>query len=246
VIVQILGPGVVEHLATADVVTSVRGQPSETVTFALTASAGSFAPNAGSLPLAADGTGSFVSTFTAPGVAGSTSHQITITDPRSLTDLEPFGIDVISTPYVVGNAVAFTGTSGTSPNYLLAKPVTVPRATTVQSIGAIATAAGAVGYFALYDDAGGVPGTRRAVTGQVTMAVGSNEATVTPATIAAGTYWICLIFNTDTSIGQDNAGPASTTLRYISFSFATPPASWPAGSSSASHWPSNTFIRVQD
>jgi hypothetical protein len=104
-----------------------------------------------------------------------------------------------------GNATEFTGTSSHSPGFLLGSPVQIPVAVTVTHLAVIAKAGGPSVLLGLYRQSGGVPTTLVVGTSPTPLAPGRLEIPVTPTTIAAGTYWLMAMYDTDASVGLDTS-----------------------------------------
>jgi len=92
--------------------------------------------------------------------------------------------------------------------------ITISQSVTVTALGVVGQAAtGAQGTLALYENAGGVPGSLVAQTGTTTViAAGPNEiATTAQVPITAGTYWIGAEYNATAAICID--GSKTNTLQ---------------------------------
>jgi len=104
-----------------------------------------------------------------------------------------------------GNATEFTGASSHSPGFLLGSPVQIPVAVTVTHLAVIAKAGGSSVLLGLYRQSGGVPTTLVVGTPPTPLAPGRLEIPVTPTAIAAGTYWLMAMYDTDASVGIDTS-----------------------------------------
>jgi hypothetical protein len=113
---------------------------------------------------------------------------------------------------MTGNQSAYTG-------YLLGERVDIAAAIQVTALGVIATSAepatGVDGIMALYDDVGGVPSALQAQTASTTIGPGDNLIPVeSPASVAAGTYWIMAEYDATASVCVDASD--SNPIAYVS------------------------------
>ena len=122
----------------------------------------------------------------------------------------------------IGNTTQFPENSMHGAGFLLGEKVVVSSARTLRQIGLIAIAAGPQFQLALYTDVGGAPGTLVAQTAIGTLTAGTMEVPITAGSvpIAAGTYWIMGIYNTNASIGY-TTGASTNVVAYRSLTFGS-------------------------
>jgi hypothetical protein len=115
------------------------------------------------------------------------------------------------------------GTTSLSTALLFGEPITVTTAITVTRVGLVAASASMRARFAIYADDSGQPGAwlASAIQPTQTVAAGRNEFAIndTPGSravvLAAGTYWIFVVLEADTSLIQ---GSPASSVRYASWS----------------------------
>jgi len=133
--------------------------------------------------------------------------------------------------YDLGNDTALDLTSTSAADTLLGTWLTVPAATTLYRVGVIMAAGGPQVRLALYTDSGGAPGSRVAVTGTTTTVSGANELELaTPVALAAGTYWLMAVYDTDASPYSTETTTQTVYSQSLPFS-TVPPATLAAPSS---------------
>jgi hypothetical protein len=137
--------------------------------------------------------------FPLPASSTTTSTSSTTTTSTSSTTTTTLA------DLTFGNATEFSGASSHSPGFLLGSPVQIPVAVTITHLAVIAKAGGANVLLGLYRQSGGVPTTLVVGTSPTPLAPGRLEIPVTPTTIAAGTYWLMAMYDTDASVGLDTS-----------------------------------------
>lgn len=108
-----------------------------------------------------------------------------------------------------------------SEGYLIGNLVTFDQAVTVSRFGLNAPAGGSRVRMALYKDEGGLPGALVVGTPVVALAKGSQEIPVAIKPVAAGTYWLMVVYDTTTSI-RWLSGVDTPTVMYRSFAIDDP------------------------
>jgi len=124
---------------------------------------------------------------------------------------------VAKTQYSVGHTTQVGSTSQISASTLVLIPVTVPYRARVMSFRQLApvNASGRFVSFVLYEDEGGVPVSRVAVSVEAQMPTTAGTVSANPAVVTvidAGNYWVGAVYSADTNIYEATSG----TLRYVS------------------------------
>lgn len=125
-------------------------------------------------------------------------------------------------PIAVGWPVDLGSFGNRAAGYLLGHPVTLTTASVLRKFGLIIhSATSAQAQIGLYTDVGGVPSARVAFVSGVSLVAGRNEFAPTwpsgAPTLAAGTYWIMVVYDVQVSVAQDTQ--ISAPRRYLMFTY---------------------------
>ncbi len=150
-----------------------------------------------------------------------------------MVNLFTFGPQAYASAITMGTAAVLSDSDSNTGNYLMALKCTLSQTATLQSISANikANPNGKKMSMAIYDNASGMPGTKRAETAQFVPTAGWNTQDVlSQVQLTAGTYWIAW-YGEDASLtyGYQTSGG---TLYYNDFqTFGVFPSAFPSGSS---------------
>jgi hypothetical protein len=149
-------------------------------------------------------------------------------------------------PYYLGAETALSTNATLAKGFLFAVPVKFAAKARALELGIVGRSdTGAFVTMALYKDNAGAPGmllgttTEKAVTaGQLAMSPVS--ALIQPA----GDYWLVASFSANATSYE--SAKAGAKYRYVSGTYATFPATFPAGSTLVSDVQENFFVKLQD
>lgn len=142
------------------------------------------------------------STTAPPPTSSSTSTSTTTTSSTTSTTTTLPGL-------VVGNPIEFPGASDHSPNFLVGTRVDVPVAATVTHFGVIGKMNGPRVRLGLYRDQGGEPTTLVVGTSDMGLEPGRLEVAVPATPVAAGSYWLMAVYDSQASVGLDQSNPSN-------------------------------------
>lgn len=221
-------------------------QPNQTANVSFTGALGTYAPALVAVTTDGSGNGSASSTFTAGSMGGTETTSMVAglggTESPAVTTM--FAIAKVM---VDGYETPFSGDGGFGQNYLLGQQISVPTAGNLVKIGFVSQQAGPNIKIGIYTSAGTAPGTLVAQAGPVAIVQGTNEISITPVALAAGTYWYMAIYDTTGHIGADTAGTTGTsTIDYISLPYTSAlPATYPTSPSTYPGEHFNYFLVVK-
>jgi hypothetical protein len=175
------------------------------------------------------------------GAVTTTSTTSTTTSTSSTTSTTT---TTLAVGLVYGNSVEFPAASANFADYLLGISLTIPVPSVLTHLCVIAKAGGANVILALYSDNAGFPDRLVAATSATPMTVGPMEIPVTPIALAAGTYWLMGVYDTDASIGFDQSDPTSL-VEYAAHTFANPMPDPFGGATPYTGQKFNYYVRVE-
>jgi hypothetical protein len=131
---------------------------------------------------------------------------------------------------VYGYATPLGGTGVYSASSMCVRPVTIGQNGSVVDLGIIAPTAGVGVVMGLYTDSAGVPGTLVVETAEATLTGATLTIATPPTPVAAGNYWVAVLFNGTTTVDED---PSVTVVAYCAGTSFGPtlPASFPTSPS---------------
>lgn len=164
------------------------------------------------------------------------SSSVTTTTTTPTTPTTPTTTTAPATPtgsFTIGETNILSTNESGYINNLVANSVSLSQAATIQSISLYAaTAAGKV-RLGIYDatGSGGGPGVLKASTNEITVVNGWNTVNVTtPVSLAAGSYWLTLLSDSDAlNLKVTNTGAA----RFSAYTYGGLPTTFPVAQTSA-------------
>jgi hypothetical protein len=147
------------------------------------------------------------------------------------------------------SAHALTGQASIPAHTLFGYQITLPANARVSSFGAYKKGGASITIsIGLYADVNGQPATRMAQTAPAQFAGSPLSAAPVAGVdgcLAAGTYWLIGVSDSDLAIGQDTgAGVPSVRLGLPRLSSDELPANWPSGSTTTSEPPLNLYLTI--
>ena len=174
----------------------------------------------------------------------STTSRTTSTSTTTSSTTSTTTTSTLAAGGTYGNSVEFPAASVNTADYLLGTPLTIPVPSMLTHLCVIAKAGGPDVILALYSDNAGWPDQLVAATPATLMTVGPMEIPVTPTALAAGTYWLMGVYDTDASIGFDQSDPTAP-IRYAAHAFASPLPDPFGGATPYSGQTFNYYVRVE-
>lgn len=113
-----------------------------------------------------------------------------------------------------GNPDDLLDGSSSSPGFLLGNALIIETDAWVTHLSLIGRQAGPRVKMGLYTDVGGNPAALVVASDATSLVVGAQEIPVEATHVAAGTYWLLALFNTQASVAFDSTDDSSTT-KYV-------------------------------
>jgi hypothetical protein len=146
---------------------------------------------------------------------------------------------------VYGNYAPFSSSNTHLTGYLLGWKFPVAAAGVLRKVGIIVASGSSTVQIALYADTGANYPGRLVMSTTATVTSGRNEITVSTE-LAAGDYWLMVVYATGTAIQGDVGGTANVTIRYIDFTEGeTLPDPFPSTSTSYQSFAKNYYLLVE-
>jgi hypothetical protein len=165
-------------------------------------------------------------TLTLTAADGATS-SVTLPDPP---------VQTLSVPVNVGETAILAAVDNGNGNLLLAQPITLGQAGTLQSLSFYVSTIGGELRLGLYSNASGKPGTKLAETNAFTPILGWNtQPPLTTPTLQPGPYWIAYLPQSN-ALGFKKTNAAGPACWYGSFIFGTMPTTFPTTTTNITTW----------